>query len=87
MRIIEVSLRQDYSTDWVTIKCGNGETYVLSNEHLTNALIETDQMCAECEDTGEIFVDEYENGQLVGPGTISKPCVCRLKQPSHEGEN
>lgn len=42
--------------------------------------------CEICGDTGEVQEDEYENGQLVGVGTITKKCVCKLTERDHEDQ-
>lgn len=40
--------------------------------------------CEECGDTGEVQDDEYENGQIVGVGTITKKCVCKKVERDNE---
>lgn len=35
-----------------------------------------DPMCEDCGGTGWVHSDEYENGQIVGVATDSKPCHC-----------
>ena len=35
--------------------------------------------CEWCDGTGEVNYDEYsKEGQLIGPGTLTKKCICRL---------
>ncbi len=35
--------------------------------------------CDDCEDEGEVDYDEYsKEGQLIGVGTLTKKCVCRM---------
>jgi hypothetical protein len=41
-------------------------------------------MCEDCNDTGEIQVDEYEHGQLVGVATVTVKCYCQRKQEEVE---
>ncbi len=42
-----------------------------------------ERQCEFCGGTGEVYEDEYENGQLVGRGTIGpKTCVCRRSEPA-----
>lgn len=36
-------------------------------------------MCEDCNDEGEVQVDEYEKGQLVGVGTVTEKCHCQRK--------
>ena len=40
-----------------------------------------ENVCEECGGTGEVFEDEFENGQCVGRGTVTKKCICRMKDP------
>lgn len=42
--------------------------------------------CIHCDGTGVTHEDEYENGQLVGRGTIARKCICRMKSPDDDIE-
>lgn len=39
--------------------------------------IEPAYHCDDCQDTGELPEDEYEQGQIVGRGTLTTTCHCR----------
>jgi hypothetical protein len=84
MRILNVTLEQGYHDDVVRFNIGRSKLYVLDSKQIAEALIASDQMCPDCEDTKEVTEDEYENGQLTGVGTIVKPCPTCSSKPIHE---
>lgn len=84
MRITNVKLVQGYHSDEVIFDIGTGKQYALTNVQIEQMLVEYDLMCGECGDTGEVFDDEFENGQLVGRGTVSRKCDCQRKEIDHE---
>lgn len=42
------------------------------------------ETCEHCNDTGEVALDEYENGQLVGVGTLTQKCICQTNVDDYE---
>lgn len=50
-------------------------------------LEEGEENCEWCHGTGLVDEDEYENGQLVGRGTLSKKCICRMQDPDDYPED
>lgn len=87
MRILKATLVQGYHGDVVTIDVGNGKYYVLTGDDIKDVLVGTEQMCGDCEDTGEVQVDEYVRGELVGRGTITEKCHCQKKADTTDYEN
>ena len=43
-----------------------------------------EEVCEYCKGTGICDEDEYENGQLVGVGTLSNRCICQIDLDDHD---
>lgn len=84
MRIVEVKLRQDYVEDWVIVKSATGQTYTLLGEQVKRMLVESDQMCEDCEDTGEVSVDEEDGEGHTMRGVGTQKCHCKEISKDHD---
>lgn len=53
------------------VRLEDGSTYTSDGKEIPST---ANEVCEDCGGTGEINEDEYENGQIVGRGTITRPC-------------
>lgn len=89
MKIIKVQLQlmpSGYGEDWIEISTEMGIPYTLSVEQVKNMLIESGQMCGECEDTGEISTDEDDGEGHTMRGVGSAKCPCKFITKDHDPE-
>ena len=40
-------------------------------------IVPEEPQCDECGDTGITYEDDILDGQVIGVGTLSKPCICQ----------
>lgn len=75
---IEEATWIDHGYEGYTVLFPDGSEYQSDGNEIPST---AEEICEDCGGTGEVNEDEYEHGQIVGRGTIARPCpTCRPRR-------